>query len=739
MQWSELFNYWWLQVTEDLENRYWPSVDEMMDWADSHPDAMLFIGLLIGIGLIVFFVGWWVGVMYVPPHARQTLAPLPEGLTQALLDQDKGSELETQSPGAAQVPDVPVVEGVDPLAPSFSALAGALPPLDAWQVQGTTTGTSHPSAIVTDATADSADAIAPSVIAGSASAMTSAATAGSATAITSDVIAGSATAITSDVSTNRTTVISSKADTGGTSVTSSDPGAVATGSSHGANQGDFGQDAHTDRTRVRAEPTEAGQSDLTPSSPPLAVAQGSGKEPILQTVTVPSSHDPVDQNQASVPSSHDPLDQSQASVPSSHDPVDQSQASVPSSHDPVDQNRDSGHLQDKNPSHNHLTPISPVQPMPALSTEVEPNQVITPLSGDATLGLVVTLQPEPALGEAADIVPESSLGETGPPLEETDADAQFMREALEELSDVIQQTAIDEDALEIASEPLTPELQIELDEPVLIRTQQPEAFDDLAVHEAVDADPLPHARPWCLSNIEDLKALDARLGRAHGRAPSSPVRVAAGHAREFAVDPGAPVPEIAEMAAPEPLFPSRGARALPESTGRAPEPPLRATPAMALKPVSPTQPPALDPAVGSHGTPVDPPQQSPVSPTAQRPEEPSYAFHDMPEDEELLPEVGPQTESPRVADFQLKLDVSAQDLAEVGLPLQIEAPVVDQALPVPPRIAALTDLTSEHLLLVARYCLWRGDSAGAREAIAPILSREDSQQRRSALALLDGH
>jgi len=88
------------------------------------------------------------------------------------------------------------------------------------------------------------------------------------------------------------------------------------------------------------------------------------------------------------------------------------------------------------------------------------------------------------------------------------------------------------------------------------------------------------------------------------------------------------------------------------------------------------------------------------------------------------------------AAFEKKLGVSREDLAEVGLPILVpkQEPVLS-ATPVP---GSLQDLTDDELIVVARYCMWKGDAEGAREAIAPIMNRGDALTRRAALALLEG-
>ncbi|MDE2341805.1 MAG: hypothetical protein KGL63_00190 [Betaproteobacteria bacterium] len=91
---------------------------------------------------------------------------------------------------------------------------------------------------------------------------------------------------------------------------------------------------------------------------------------------------------------------------------------------------------------------------------------------------------------------------------------------------------------------------------------------------------------------------------------------------------------------------------------------------------------------------------------------------------------------PEGLDFERRLGISRADLAEVGLPLV--TPETEPVLftPVGPMMS-LMELSSEHLIVIARYCLWRGDSEGARDAIAPILIRDDVPMRRAALSLLE--
>ena len=92
----------------------------------------------------------------------------------------------------------------------------------------------------------------------------------------------------------------------------------------------------------------------------------------------------------------------------------------------------------------------------------------------------------------------------------------------------------------------------------------------------------------------------------------------------------------------------------------------------------------------------------------------------------------PSEEAEAAFDFEARLGISRDDLAEVGLPLVTQAP---RLLAVP--MTSLVELSSEHLMVIARYCVWRGDSAGARDAIAPIMIRDDIELRRAALSLLD--
>ncbi len=89
-------------------------------------------------------------------------------------------------------------------------------------------------------------------------------------------------------------------------------------------------------------------------------------------------------------------------------------------------------------------------------------------------------------------------------------------------------------------------------------------------------------------------------------------------------------------------------------------------------------------------------------------------------------------------DFEKQIGVSREDLAEVGLPLLIpETGVADHSVRVLP-MASLEELSIEHLMVVARYCAWKGDAEGARDAVALVVTRGDEQQRRAALAVLEG-
>ncbi len=103
--------------------------------------------------------------------------------------------------------------------------------------------------------------------------------------------------------------------------------------------------------------------------------------------------------------------------------------------------------------------------------------------------------------------------------------------------------------------------------------------------------------------------------------------------------------------------------------------------------------------------------------------------------------VAPQSiGEPKVAelpDLELRLGISREDLAEVGLPL-LTSPRVPESVPISLIMTSLEELSTEHLMVVARYCVWKGDGEGARDAIAPIMARGDAQQRHAALALLEG-
>jgi hypothetical protein len=92
--------------------------------------------------------------------------------------------------------------------------------------------------------------------------------------------------------------------------------------------------------------------------------------------------------------------------------------------------------------------------------------------------------------------------------------------------------------------------------------------------------------------------------------------------------------------------------------------------------------------------------------------------------------------SQRNAAFEKRIGVSREDLAEVGLP--ILAPKQEPVLSAAPVPGSLKDLTNDELIVVARYCMWKGDTEGAREAIAPIMNHGDAVSRRAALALLEG-
>ncbi|NDU92446.1 MAG: hypothetical protein G3I10_07535, partial [Ferrovum sp.] len=88
-------------------------------------------------------------------------------------------------------------------------------------------------------------------------------------------------------------------------------------------------------------------------------------------------------------------------------------------------------------------------------------------------------------------------------------------------------------------------------------------------------------------------------------------------------------------------------------------------------------------------------------------------------------------------DLEVRLGISRADLAEVGLPL-LTPQRVPMSGPISPRMTSLEELSNEQLMVIARYCIWKGDSEGALDAITPIMFRGDAQQRRLALALMEG-
>ncbi len=104
-----------------------------------------------------------------------------------------------------------------------------------------------------------------------------------------------------------------------------------------------------------------------------------------------------------------------------------------------------------------------------------------------------------------------------------------------------------------------------------------------------------------------------------------------------------------------------------------------------------------------------------------------------------IPVAAQSTEESRVTalpDLELRLGISREDFAEVGLPL-----LTPQRLPESASISlimtSLEELSTEHLMVIARYCVWKGDAKGARDALAPIMARGNAQQRHAALALLE--
>ncbi|HQT81576.1 MAG: hypothetical protein B7Z60_04905 [Ferrovum sp. 37-45-19] len=106
--------------------------------------------------------------------------------------------------------------------------------------------------------------------------------------------------------------------------------------------------------------------------------------------------------------------------------------------------------------------------------------------------------------------------------------------------------------------------------------------------------------------------------------------------------------------------------------------------------------------------------------------------------------------------FEKSLGLSAEELAEVGLPLasKIDGIVsqqlmaVEQTVPdlpsLPPDTVqepvfpqSIVDLTLEQCLLIARFSAWRQDSQAVREAIKRVMAEGSLPQQKIALQLLE--
>ncbi len=541
---------------EDLQNRYWPSVDDLMTWMDTHPDAMIFLGLLFGVGFIVLFVGWWVGVMYVPPHARQTLSLLPQ-------DPMPQDPIQPTAQPRVHISQQPLQ--IDPDVPEAA---------------------------------------------------------------------------------DRTPVSVPRVDDRVVRVSPAPETAVA--SSHAAH---------------RLE-----QVTLVP---PASVSADGATKPILQAPSAPTP----DSRTTDIP------------------------------------------------AQTHTWPEQEQLVVKAL----ESSRLQEPTLGDLEFG-------GDAPSAERDLLQEQALT-----VQRDDAESQWTMTDLGELSEMIQQATFEE---QDATSPGGADFPAEPSpaEPRVADPIRPEAAEEAL---------LPQSRPWRLSDINDLKALDARLGRAHALRDTptgvTEARQGLSQAPEFVRQGYEPVTEVVEMIAPEPLFPKREVRPIPGTGHQSADSATPAlSPALPVTPDGPATPVTLaTPEIPApFALPVTPDGSSiPVTPASLAKDPESEHLSDT---SRFMDEEGPlqDSEAPdersRFADFQLKLDVSAQDLAEVGLPLQSEALVAESALPVVPPIVSLSDLNAEQLLLVARYCQWRGDLDGVREAIAPILERDDVRLRRQALALLEG-
>jgi hypothetical protein len=93
--------------------------------------------------------------------------------------------------------------------------------------------------------------------------------------------------------------------------------------------------------------------------------------------------------------------------------------------------------------------------------------------------------------------------------------------------------------------------------------------------------------------------------------------------------------------------------------------------------------------------------------------------------------------------FEKHLSLSLEDLSDVGLtPVHRGAaeasPQPDSHNPASRYHAFLDELSVDELLLVARYSLLRESGEDAREAVKRISQRGTPEQRRQALALMEG-
>jgi hypothetical protein len=105
--------------------------------------------------------------------------------------------------------------------------------------------------------------------------------------------------------------------------------------------------------------------------------------------------------------------------------------------------------------------------------------------------------------------------------------------------------------------------------------------------------------------------------------------------------------------------------------------------------------------------------------------------------------VQPRAASGNFDTFEKHLSLSLEDLSDVGLtPVHrgsTEAsPQSDSHNPASRYHAFLDDLSVDELLLVVRYSLLRESGEDAREAVKRISQRGTAEQRRQALALMEG-